>query len=61
MMKESQKVVELLMSDVSSKQTIDYYAELSFMSRPNFIAIIHKRIGNEFQRLAHPNEITRSH
>lgn len=43
-----QKVVELLMSDVSSKQTIDYYAELSFMSSRTLSRLFIKELGMNF-------------
>ncbi len=43
-----QKVVELLMNDVSSKQTIDYYAELSFMSSRTLSRLFIKELGMNF-------------
>ncbi|MFD1604567.1 helix-turn-helix domain-containing protein [Flavobacterium artemisiae] len=43
-----QKVVELLMNDISSKETIDYYAELSFMSSRTLSRLFIKELGMNF-------------
>ncbi|KAF2327965.1 AraC family transcriptional regulator [Flavobacterium ginsenosidimutans] len=43
-----QKVVELLMNDIASKQNIDYYAELSFMSSRTLSRLFIKELGMNF-------------
>ena len=43
-----QKVVELLMSDVASKNTIDHYAEISFMSTRTLSRLFIKELGMNF-------------
>ena len=43
-----QKVVELLMNDVASKQNIDYYAQLSFMSTTTLSRLFIKELGMNF-------------
>ena len=43
-----QKVVELLMNDVASKNTIDYYAEISFMSTRTLSRLFIKELGMNF-------------
>lgn len=43
-----QKVVELLMNDVASKNTIDHYAELSFMSTRTLSRLFIKELGMNF-------------
>lgn len=43
-----QKVVELLMEDVASKNTIDHYAEISFMSTRTLSRLFIKELGMNF-------------
>ncbi|MBB6387194.1 AraC-like DNA-binding protein [Flavobacterium notoginsengisoli] len=43
-----QKVVELIMDDIASKNTIDYYAELSFMSSRTLSRLFIKELGMNF-------------
>ena len=43
-----QKVVELLMEDIASKNTIEYYAELSFMSSRTLSRLFIKELGMNF-------------
>ena len=43
-----QKVVELLLNDVASKNNIDYYAELSFMSTRTLSRLFIKELGMNF-------------
>ena len=43
-----QKVVDLLMNDVASKNTIDYYAEISFMSTRTLSRLFIKELGMNF-------------
>jgi AraC-like DNA-binding protein len=43
-----QKVVDLLLNDVASKNTIDYYAEISFMSTRTLSRLFIKELGMNF-------------
>ncbi|CAD0000690.1 MULTISPECIES: AraC family transcriptional regulator [Flavobacterium] len=43
-----QKVVELLLNDVASKNTIDHYAEISFMSSRTLSRLFIKELGMNF-------------